>query len=132
MCGAVDEVLLDFVGRREGGEHVRGRPGGRKAVRDAARGEDGLASAEAEALIADLEAHFAFQHVEPFFLGQMHMQSRSLVGQKIALLDDEEVTARVGCDNFEGERTETEGVEMAGPVFASWNGVGGRGDRRLG
>jgi len=101
-------------------------------VGNAARGEDGLAGAEPQAMIADLEAHFAFHHVEPFFLRQVQMQGRSRVGHEIGVLDDEEVTGSVGGDDFEGERTETEGVEMAGAVLAGGDGVQCRSGRRFG
>ncbi len=60
------------------------------------------------------------------------MQGRARVGHKISVLDDEEVAAGVGWDNFEGERTETEGVEMAGAVFAGGDGVEGGSGRRFG
>ena len=53
----------------------------------------------------------------------MHVQSRTGVGQEISMLDDEEVACSVGGDDLEGERTETEGVEMAGTVFAGGDGV---------
>ena len=62
----------------------------------------------------------------------MQMQSRARVGQEISVLDDEEVAARVGWDNFEGERAETEGVEMAGTVFAGGDGMEGRSSRCFG
>ncbi len=101
-------------------------------MRDAARGEYGFAGAEPQAMIADLETHFTFHHVEPFFLGQMHMQGRTRVGHEIAVLDDEEVACSVGSDDFEGERAETEGVEMAGPVFAGGDGMDGGCNRRFG
>jgi hypothetical protein len=48
------------------------------------------------------------------------------------VLDDEEVTARIGWDNFEGKRTETEGVEMAGTVLAGGDGVESESSRRFG
>ena len=99
---------------------------------DAARGEDRLAWAELQTTIADLEAYFAFHHVEPFFLRQVEVQSRPRIGQQISVLDDEEVAARVGWDNFEGKRTEAERVQMAGTVLAGGDGVEGRGDRRFG
>jgi len=121
--GGVDEILLHFVGGREGDEHVRGRAASGESVRDAARGEDGLSGAESQATIADLEAHFAFHDVEPFFLREMQMQSRAGVGHEIAVLDDEKVARRVRGDDLEGERAETEGVEMAGPVLTGRDGM---------
>jgi hypothetical protein len=39
------------------------------------------------------------------------------------VLDHEEIAAGVGWDNFESERTETEGMEMAGTVFAGGDGM---------
>ena len=55
------------------------------------------------------------------------MQGRAGVGHEISVLDHEEVAARVRWNNFEGERTEAEGVEMPGAVFASGDGVKGGG-----
>ena len=85
-----------------------------------------------EAAIADLETHLAFHHVEPFFLREMHMQSRARVGQEISVLDDEQVAARVGWDNFEGERAEPERVKMAGAVLAGGDGMEAGSSRRFG
>jgi hypothetical protein len=99
---------------------------------DAARGEERIADTEFEASIANLETHFAFHHVEPFFLREMHVQSRARVGQEISVLNDEEVAARVGWDNFESKRAEPERVKMAGAIFAGWDGMEGRSSRRIG
>ena len=95
-------------------------------MRDAARGEDRRAGAELQTLIADLETHFAFHHVEPFFLGQMHVQSRAGVGQEISVLDDEEVASGVGRNNLEGERAKSERVKMAGAIFTGEDWVEGQ------
>jgi hypothetical protein len=53
----------------------------------------------------------------------MHMQSRARVGQEIGVLCDEEVSGSVGGDDLEGDRAETEGVEMAGAVLTGGNGA---------
>ena len=95
-------------------------------MRDAARGEDRLAGAELDATIADLETHFAFHDVEPFFLRKVQMESRTRVGHEIGVLDDEEVACCVGRDDLEGERAETERVRMAGAVGTGGDGVKGR------
>jgi len=47
---------------------------GEEGMRDEARGEDGLAGAKVDALVADLENYFAFHDVEPLFLREMHVQ----------------------------------------------------------
>ena len=75
--GGIDEVLLHFARGGEGDEKVRGRAGGGKGVRNAARGEDGIAGAKVETLVPDLEGHLAVHDVKPFLLAQMHMQCRS-------------------------------------------------------
>jgi hypothetical protein len=62
----------------------------------------------------------------------MHVQSRARVGQEISVLNDEEVAARVGWDNFESKRAEPERVKMAGAIFAGWDGMEGRSSRRIG
>ena len=93
--------------------------------------QDGLAGAELQATITDLEAHFTFHDVEPFFLRQMHMQSRTRVGQEIAVLDDEEVAGGVGSGDFEGERAEAERVKMASTVLTGGDGVKIRCGRRF-
>jgi len=60
------------------------------------------------------------------------MQSWAGVGLKISVFYDEEVASGVGGNDLEGERAETEGVEMAGAVIASGDGVEGRSVWRLG
>jgi hypothetical protein len=60
------------------------------------------------------------------------MQGGARVGQEISVLDDEEVTAGVGWNDFEGKRTEPERVETAGTVLAGGDGMEGKSSRRFG
>lgn len=59
------------------------------------------------------------------------MQGRASVGLKTSMLDDEEVSGCIRRDDLEGERAETEGMEMTGAVLTGRDGVEERSGRRF-